>query len=161
MKKQNFLNKLKKERKLELIEPSQDICSSYLKKADNCFRSAKLLLQNDLYENSISMSYYAMYNSLTALLFRVGIKSENHSASIILLKKLFGKTDLFKIISFGKDERIDKQYYVASEHDELTRESAYDMIKKAENFLIEIKLLINELNTEAIEEVRKRFRKAF
>jgi len=114
MKKQNFLNKLKKERKLELVEPSEEICISYLKKADNCFRSAKLLLQNELCENSISMSYYSMYNSLTSLLFNVSIKSENHSASIIILKKLFGKIDLFKIISFAKDERIDRQYYVTS-----------------------------------------------
>ena len=159
MKKQNFLNKLKKERKLELVEPSEEICISYLKKADNCFRSAKLLLQNELCENSISMSYYSMYNSLTALLFNVGIKSENHSASIIILKKLFGKIDLFKIISFAKDERIDRQYYVTSEKDELIKKSAQGMIKKAESFLVEIKLLINNLNTEDIEEIRRKFKK--
>jgi len=152
------LNKLKKERKLELVEPSEEICISYLKKADNCFRSAKLLLQNELCENSISMSYYSMYNSLTALLFNVGIKSENHSASIIILKKLFGKIDLFKIISFAKDERIDRQYYVTSEKDELIKKSAQGMIKKAESFLVEIKLLINNLNTEDIEEIRRKFK---
>ena len=107
----DFLSKLKKEGKLELVEPSKEICSSYLEKGDNCLKSAKILQQNGLYENSISMSYYAMYNSLLALLFRVGVKSENHSGSILLFKKLFDRIDLFKIISFAKEERIDNKYF--------------------------------------------------
>ena len=77
MKKLSFFEKIKGEGKLELVEPSEDICASYLAKANDCLKSAKLLLENDLFENSISMSYYAMYNSLTALLFRTGIKCEN------------------------------------------------------------------------------------
>ena len=71
-----FLNKLKKEGKLELVDPSEDICNSYLEKSANCLKSAKLLLQNNLYENSISMSYYAMYNLLLVLLFRTGVRQK-------------------------------------------------------------------------------------
>jgi len=89
--KNKFLNKLKKEETLELVGPSGDICDSYSEKSANCLKSAKLLLQNNLYENSISMSYYAMYNLLLAFLFRVGIKCENHGGSILLLKLLFAE----------------------------------------------------------------------
>ena len=70
-----FLNKLKKEEKLELVEQSEDICDSYSQKSADCLKSAKLLLQNNLFENSIGMSYYAMYNLLLALLFRTGEKA--------------------------------------------------------------------------------------
>ncbi len=157
MKKQSFLVKLKREGKLELVEPSEEICKSYLEKANNCFKSAKLLLQNNLYENSISMSYYAMYNPLIALLFKIGIKCENHSASIILFKRLFNRIDLFKTISFAKEERVDKQYYIASKQDVLTKRSAQEMYTKAENFIIKMKLLINNLNIEEIEKIRNRF----
>ncbi len=158
MKKQSFLNKLRKEGKLELVEPSEEICSSYLKKSDNCLKSAKLLLQNNLYENSVSLSYYAMYNSLTALLFKTGIKCENHSASIILFKKLFDRINLSKIIFSAKEERIDKQYYVTSKHNfVLTKESAQEMCTKAENFLIQMKLLVKEMNIEKKEKIRKDF----
>jgi uncharacterized protein (UPF0332 family) len=104
MKKPDFLSKLKKDGKLESVEPSEEICSSYLKKADDCLKSAKILLKNDLYENSVSMTYYAMYNSLTALLFKIGIKCENHSGSIIIFRRLFEKEDLYKTISFAKRE---------------------------------------------------------
>jgi len=154
MKKLDFLNKLKNEGKLELVEPSLDICESYLEKAGNSMKAAKILAQNNLYENSVSMSYYAMYNSLTALLFRVGIKSENHSASIIIFKELFGRIDLYKMISFAKKERIDKQYYVDFT---LTKESAEDLAKKAEDFLVKMKLIIKNLKNDDILRVRKEF----
>ena len=152
-----FLNKLKKEGKLELVEPSEDICSSYSDKSANCLKSAKLLLQNNLYENSIGMSYYAMYNLLLALLFRAGIKCENHSASILLLKLLFGKDDLYNLISDAKKERIDKQYYVTTEKDEITKEIADELLNNAEDFVLKVKVVIKNLNNDFIEELREEF----
>ncbi len=157
MKKQNFLNKLKMERKLILIDPSEEICESYLEKADNCFKSAKILLENNLFENSISSSYYAMYDTLTALLFRTGIKCENHTGSIQLLKELFNREDLYKIMVFAKEERIDKQYYVNSKSNVvLTKDSTKDMINKAETLMLQLKLIINILNNEEINNARKK-----
>jgi uncharacterized protein (UPF0332 family) len=108
------------------------------------------------------MSYYAMYNSLTALLFKTGIKCENHAGSILLFKKLFSRIDLLKMISFAKEERIDKQYYVVSKKNfALTKESADDMLSKAEKFLVQMKLLIGNLRNEEIERVRERFKTLF
>lgn len=155
--KNNFLNKLKAEGKLELVEPSEDICNSYLEKSTDCFKSAKLLLQNNLYENSIGMSYYSMYNLLIALLFRAGIKSENHAGSILLLKLLFGKKDLFKLISVAKKERIDKQYYVTTEKSEATKEAAQNLLNDAEDFVLKMKLVIKNLSNEYIDEFRETF----
>ena len=154
-KKPSFLTRLVKEEKLEITEPSEEICSSYLEKAEKSLKSAKILLENGLYENSVSMSYYAMYNSLTALLFRTGIKCENHSGSIILFRRLFRKDDLYKVISFAKKERVDKQYYVDFK---LTKEPAVELFKKAENFLVEMKFIIRHLKTEEINEIRNRLK---
>ena len=160
MKKQNFLNRLKKEEKLDIIEPSEEICSSYLEKANDCLKSAKILLKNNLYENSVSMSYYTMYNSLTALLFKAGIKCENHTGSILSFKSLFQKKWLSDTISFAKKERIDKEYYVTSKEDFiLTEEIAKDMLSKAEEFLLQMRLLIKHINIEEIEKIRMKFKK--
>ncbi|PIN77044.1 DNA-binding protein, partial [Candidatus Woesearchaeota archaeon CG10_big_fil_rev_8_21_14_0_10_34_12] len=114
MKETSFLRKLKKEGKIGLVEPSEEMRASYSIKAENCLKSAKILFQNQLYENSTSEAYYCIYNSLLSLLFKIGIKSENHSASIVLFKEIFDKPELTKIISWAKNERIDKQYYVES-----------------------------------------------
>jgi len=162
MKEINFLKKLKKEGKLELVKSSEEMKSSYLVKAESCFKSAKILFQNQLYENSTSEAYYCIYNSLLALLFKIGIKSENHSASIILFKKLFDKPDLLNIISWAKDERIDKQYYVETKQViKVTKESCNEMILKAENFLIKMKFLMNELSNREIDFARENFNRLF
>lgn len=152
-----FLNKLKNEEKLELVEPSDDVCNSYTEKSANCLKSAKLLLQNNLYENSIGMSYYAMYNQLLALLFWVGIKCENHGGSILLLRLLFAEEELFKLISNAKKERIDKQYYVTTEKDKITKEITEELLNNAESFILKMKLVIKNLNNDQIEELRKKF----
>lgn len=154
MEKSDFLDKLLDEGKLKLAEPSENVCESYLQKAANSLKSSRVLLQNKLYEDSVSMSYYAMYNSLLALLFRVGIKSENHSASILVFKKIFGRSDLYKMIAFAKKERIDKQYYVDFV---LTKESAEDLTEKAEHFTTELRLIIKSLRNEDIRAARSKF----
>lgn len=103
-----FLKKLKKSGKIELVEPSKEMKSSYLLKADNCLKSSKILFRNELYENSTSEGYYCIYNSLLSLLFNLGIKSENHSATIILFDKLFNEKELAQTAYWAKEERIDK-----------------------------------------------------
>lgn len=104
------------------------------------------------------MSYYTMYDSLTALFFKAGIKCENHAGSILLFKKLFGRQDLFKLISFAKEERIDKQYYVTSKQEIPGEGSAKDLVSKAENFAVQIKLIIQNLANPDIEKIREKFR---
>lgn len=158
MKKINFLSKLRKDKKLEVVEPSEEMSSSYLRKAEDCLKSAKILFQNKLYENSISEAYYCMYNSLSSLLFRTGIKCENHSAAVILLNELFNQHELFKIISFAKTERIDKQYYAEDQQTfKIGEDSCKEMILKSEDFLVKIKVLISNLNNKDIEDYRNKF----
>lgn len=158
MKELIFLKKFKRRKIIELVESSEEMKLSYLTKAENCLKSAKILFQSQLYENSTSEVYYCMYNSLLSLLFKIGIKSENHSASIILFDRLFGNKELVKIISWAKGERIDKQYYVETQQIvKVTKESCNEMIVKAENFLVKMKLIISELNNEKINSARKTF----
>jgi len=96
-----------------------------------------------------------MYNSLLSLLFKIGIKSENHSASIILFDELLKNKELVKVISWAKEERIDKQYYVETQQIvKVTKESCNEMILKAEDFLVKMKLLISELSNEKISSAR-------
>jgi len=160
MKELTFLKKLKRKGIMGLVEPSEEMKSSYLIKAENCLKSAKILFQSQLYENSTSEAYYCMYNSLLALLFKIGIKSENHSASIILFDRLFNEPDLIKIVLWAKEERIDKQYYVETQQIvKVTKESCNEMILKAEDFLVKMKLLINEISNEKINSAREEFRK--
>ena len=154
MKKLSFLNRLKADRVLELVEPSDNMCESYLKKANDSFKSAKLLLEHELFENSIQLSYYTMYNSLLGLLFKCGIKSENHAGSILIFKHLFKRRELFEMISKAKEGRIEVQYYVASVQ---SGESARAMLMNAEEFLVQMKLMMANMKSEDIDRIRSDF----
>src|SRR3989344_3364969 len=129
MKKINFLAKLAEENKLKIIEPNDNMKESYIQKASRSLNSSSILLKNNEVENAVPLAYYSMYNMLTALLYKVGIKCENHSGSIMLLKELFN-LDNSKII-FAKKERLDKQYYIDFK---LSNKDAESLIKLAKEF---------------------------
>lgn len=147
MKKPNFLNKLYKEKKIKEVEPSEDIAKAYLEKAVKSLSSAKALLELGNLEDSVAMAYYSMYYSLLALLFRIGIKCENHAAAIILLKKVFDIDNT--PISKAKTERIDKQYYVDFS---ISKEETNKGIISSEEFNAEIKDFIDRINNEKIKQ---------
>ena len=147
--------KLKKEGKLKIIEPNSNVKDSYIEKSRNSLKSAEILLEKKLIENSVPMAYYSMYNMLTALLYYLGIKCENHSASIIILKELFG-IDNSKI-EFAKTERVDKQYYIDFK---INKEEVENLIKTAVEFNSILYDYIEKLTTKQIILFREEFYKA-
>ena len=152
MRRIDFLNRLKKEGKLALAEPSENIKQSYIRKSESNIISAKILSENDRLEEAVALLYYSMYHMLTALMFKTGIKSENHSASILLLKEIFNIEN--SDISFAKKERVDKQYYVDFK---ITKEDVRDAIKTAEVFNNKVLDFISRLTNENINVYRERF----
>jgi len=150
------LIKLKKEGKIGLVESSEEIKNSYLEKSESNLVSAKILLENNKLEESVALVYYSMYNSLIALLFKIGIKSENHAVSITLLKEIFGLSN--SDIAFAKKERIDKQDYVDFE---VTKEQVEEAIRKAEIFNSKIIDFISKLTNDSIKLYRKKFEEAY
>ena len=148
------MTKLRKEGKLEIIEASEEIKESYLEKSESNLISAKILLENNRLEEAVSLAYYSMYNCLLALFFSTGIKSENHTGSIILLKKLFEIDN--SSITFAKKERVDKQYYIDFN---ITKTDVQDSIQNAENFNKELRDFISKLNNEKIKNYIKKFKK--
>jgi hypothetical protein len=71
---------------------------------------------------------------------------------------LFEQEELYKDVLTAKEERIDKQYYVTSKDKfQLNEESTEEMMKSAEDFLVEIKLLIEKTGREEIKKYRERF----
>ena len=153
MKKISFLAKLFDEGKLQLVNPSEEIKDSYIKKSESNLISAKILLENNKLEESVSLVYYSMYHILTALLFKVGIKCENHSASIILLKELFSIDN--SGIFFAKKERVDKQYYTDFN---ITKQEILEAVKTAEDFNKKLLDFISKLDNQKIKEYREKFK---
>jgi uncharacterized protein (UPF0332 family) len=154
----NFLDRLKEERKLELIEPSEQVSLSYQKKSRDCLSAAKLLFDGELYENAIGEAYYSMYNAIQSLFFKCGIKCENHSAAAVLLDRLFKVDNLAKSFTAAKKERIDKQYYTTQMQDRpVTEKAAESLIHVAETFILEVGAYKTQLKMHEIEKLRIEF----
>ena len=128
---------------------------SYLLKSENCLKSAKILLREAIYENSIINSYYAMYNCILALFFKCGIKCESHTGSIIVLREVFNLIKLAKLLEEAKKLRIDSQYYVSGTKEEVDQTSAAKAITTTENFILESRLFINNIKTSEIDKIKK------
>ncbi len=139
---------------LQLVEPSDELRDSYLLKSESNLASAKILLQNNKLEESVGLAYYSMYHSIKAILFKTGIKCENHAAAIILLKKLFDKDNTE--ISLAKSERVDKQYYVDFH---ITRAEVANAISISEKFNKQLLDFISRISQKDIIEYRARFKK--
>lgn len=149
---QGFLHKLHKEGSLQLVNPSDEMKQAYLKKSESHLTSARLLLDNDLFEQSVSMAYYSMYYTVLALFFATGIKCENHTAAIILLREVFSIDN--GDLEHAKTERIDKQYYVTTAP---VRNDVVSLIRTAESFNAELLDVIDRLTTADKERFRKKF----
>lgn len=149
MKKISFLIKLYKKKILKVSEPSDEVRDAYIQKSRDSLKSSEILLQNNQINDSITLAYYSMYNMLTALLCKIGIKCENHAASIIILKELFNQDNTE--ISFAKNERLDKQYYIDFK---ATRDDAESLIKMTSEFNAKLYNFIDNLTTNKVLDYR-------
>jgi uncharacterized protein (UPF0332 family) len=151
-----FIKTLVKEGKIKQVEPSKEIFESYSQKSRNALQAAEILAKQNLLEEATSMTYYAMYNKVTALFYLAGIKCENHAGAIILFKEVFGldNAELEK----AKKERIDKQYYTDFK---ITHEQVKQQIRTTKDFLDHLSHFIDRLTEEAREKYRQKLEKYF
>ena len=156
MKKSEFLRKTERGGKIKLVEVSDRVKESYLQKSTSNLESAKILLKEGKFEESVALIYYSMYNSLMALLFKIGIKSENHSASIMLMKEIFGLDN--SKIEFAKKERLDKQYYIDFH---VTKKDVEELIGIAEEFSSYLYNFLEKIKNEEVKRFRDKFKEMF
>jgi len=146
-----FLMKLISEEKIKLVESSEDIAIAYLHKSGKSLLSAKTLVNIENLDDAIALTYYSMYYSVLALLFKIGIKSENHTGSILLLKEIFD-LDVSELQKAKKD-RVDKQYYVDFS---TTKKEVLNAIILAEEFNAKIKLKIDTISLSEVEQYNEK-----
>jgi len=150
-----FLKRMVKEKAVQLVQPSEEMKEANLRKSNSHLHSARVLFENGLFEESVSMSYYSMYHSVMALFFATGIKCENHSATILLLSGVFDFDS--RQLSRAKKERIDKQYYASSAP---ARSDAEALLRVAEVFDSSLLDRIDRLTRDQIEQYRAKFLKS-
>ncbi|MBS3095181.1 hypothetical protein J4231_00710 [Candidatus Woesearchaeota archaeon] len=112
----------------------------------------------EIYENAVSEAYYSIYNTVMSLFFKYGIKCENHSGAVILMKALFKLERIYLIFSEFKKDRIDNQYYIPMLGTEpINKDKCNKRIKIARRFNMELKAYAGRLTNHEINNLRKKF----
>jgi uncharacterized protein (UPF0332 family) len=110
--------------------------------------SAKILLENSKFKDSISRSYYAMFTAARALLATKHLDSSKHTGVVSLFNQHFVKTgivtnDLGRMLMKGKDLRQDGDY---KDFVETSIEEAQEQYNNAEKFIGQIGDTLAHLN---------------
>lgn len=151
MRRRGFLRRMHRGGRIELVEPSKETMTSYTRKSRSFLSSALLLMDHERFEESISLTYYSMYYMVLALFSRIGLSCKNHTASIFLLREVFGIDDV--ALSAAKRERVDKQYYV-DRH--VSREEVGALLATAEEFIDMVIERLESLDEDKVRGYRER-----
>lgn len=142
---------------IELVEPSDNLCDIYIKKAENALNAASVLKRNKEWE--ISSSYYAMYFALYAVMMKIGVKCENHSCSIAFMKEHLSQRFEKGEHDFLKDSmkaRVDMQYY---SNRDIDGQLYLKILKDSPAFLVKCKEITNSMKQEEIIQIRQKLEK--
>lgn len=118
-----------------------------LKRSRQHLKSARDLLRNDDYADSISRSYYAIFQSARALLAINGLDSHKHSGVVSLFNRHFikaGKLDKHWAVVL-KDARRSREMADYTEIAEFSRQDAEEQIADAEAFVRAVENLIAKM----------------
>lgn len=118
-----------------------------LKRSRQHLKSARDLLRNDDYADSISRSYYAIFQSARALLAINGLDSRKRSGVVSLFNRHFiktGKLDKHWAVVL-KDARRSREMADYTEIAEFSRQDAVEQIADAEAFVKAVESLIAKI----------------
>jgi uncharacterized protein len=119
-----------------------------LSKANEALYDAKLLAENNSWNGCINRLYYSCYYAVSALLLKNGISAQTHTGLKTQFNLHFIKTGIIKK-EFGKlyadlmDWRQKGDY---GDMYDFTEETVMPLLKPVEEFLKEIKELVNGPN---------------
>lgn len=137
---------------IKLIEPSDNLSEEYLNNAEDSMKVLRHIYPTQSTMWLATTKYYIEYFAVYSILMKIGIKCEIHDCTLSLIKLLEEK-GLFEKGTYGalkkdKELRIDNQYYLKNKEVEIDFE-------KLSNFLLMIRKILNNLNKDNINKIRK------
>ena len=121
-----------------------------LQRAKQHLKSARDLLVNEDFADSVSRSYYAIFQAARALLATEQLESRKHSGVIALFNRYFVKTGKVdkQLGVVLKDARRYREMADYSDLAEFTREDAEGQLQDAETFIQAVAKLLGEKGEE-------------
>lgn len=123
------------------MEPitGKDLAMYRLSSAEERLKAARLLLERQMYADSVSRSYYAVFQAARAVLATKELDSRKHSGIIGLFNQQFVKTGILPK-DYGKILKSAKDLRQAGDYDDfflVSREEALSAVENASRFIRE------------------------
>ena len=140
---------------VEIVEPSTNLAQAYIEKSNDSLEMAQLAIRANKKEWAVTTMYYCQYMALYGLLQKIGIKSENHTCSILIAENFIPQVEkeAIKQIKEFKEERIERQYYVAKSDTESLDIGLLN--EKTKRFHYKFIELINTITEKEVSHIRK------
>jgi uncharacterized protein (UPF0332 family) len=132
--------RLLEERKLQRIQPKNDIVLKEIASAEYDLEKSKNSFEDEDYKWTIVQAYYSMFHAARALIYSKGYREKSHRACLVALKEFFldalgeGRINDF---AEAMDLRESADYGSA-----YTDEDAKNLIGKTEEFLRSVKRIL-------------------
>jgi len=133
-----------------VISNCNDLANYRLQRALEHLKSAEILLNSGMYNDSLGRSYYAMFAAARALLALKQLDSKKHSGIISLFNQHFVKTG-FVERSIGRNlskARIKRESSDYTDFYLVSKEEASDQLAAAKQFLATIENTLNKILPE-------------
>jgi uncharacterized protein (UPF0332 family) len=139
------------------IPPNKELSEEHLNKAKHNLKAAAYNIQGGYEDWGVSQTYYAMYHSLLAILFRCGYESKNHECTITAVEYLqeqriiaidtqhlaFMRTTKQLTTSDAKSLREQFQYGTQTH---VNKEILGELLYKAKNMLADVEITLNNID---------------
>jgi uncharacterized protein (UPF0332 family) len=138
---------LKQNKGIKLVELNESISENYLKESLSDFDMIEKV--NPKWKTVTA--YYSCYNSVYAILMKIGIKCEIHDCTIALMEMLGFDEKEIKFLDSLKKERVDVQYYLKASSLSIDKNKILEFLNKC-------KEIIKDMNDDKINKIRTKIK---
>jgi uncharacterized protein (UPF0332 family) len=147
---------LAKENRMKEIKPNDKLSEEHINKAKHNLRAADYNIKGGFSDWGVSQSYYAMYHSLLAVLFKLGYESKNHECTINTVEYLIEQKKInldLKDIAFirtteqmtSRDAKSLREEFQYGTETSVNEKLLKELLENAKRVLEKIEIALSEL----------------
>lgn len=147
---------LKNEKRVKKIVPNSDLALKHLEKAKHNLYAADYNLKGGIDDWVVSQSYYAIYHSLLAILFKKGFESQNHECTFSLIENMINNKEISlteEDLAFirtteqiiPKDAKSLREEFQYGTKTKVDKTLLLELIKKSKEIVEKVEISLNEM----------------
>jgi len=144
-------------KRMRKIKPNDNLSKEHIEKAKHNLKAADYNVQGHFDDWAVSQSYYAMYHSLLAILFKKGFESKNHECTISTVEFLIETKEInlsMEDISFirtteqmtTKDAKSLREEFQYGTKTDVNKVLLTEILQKSKAIVEKIEVMLSEMS---------------